>query len=340
MNCIFICIFKEIKYVDIFYLLLESLLIYGNLKDNINIVVYTSTQFMNIIKTHHLFNDNLIKFEINDTYDSVYKSCRSRLDLFYLSCVTNYSKFLYLDTDILIKDDINKVFEICKEDILYVLEEGVIDCMNDYWGNILFGDEVNNYNDKTAFTSGILLFNNCKKVSDLFNNINQDMIDRPYDFHCQDQPYIIYNAFKNNCYNNKILKTFAVNNDNNIYSDKVIHHFPGGPGISGKKIVLMSLFLNKLKQINLNNEFFENKNNNFIKNKRYTWGNSTITFLDNFEMCAFGKGYYEIIDKYSVISYFGERKHFIIFNSDYTAFTSTRDDDLEILNGEIVVQNN
>jgi lipopolysaccharide biosynthesis glycosyltransferase len=126
---------------------------------------------MNIIKQSHLFNDEKIKFEINDTYNNIDKACKSRLDLFNLHSIINYNKILYLDTDILIKDNIIKVFDICKEDILYVLQEDILYvlqegniCNNtDHWGKTLFGDEITNYNDNSAFTSGILLFNNCEK---------------------------------------------------------------------------------------------------------------------------------------------------------------------------------
>lgn len=231
-----------------FFLLLESIFIYGNLDDNTNILVYTSTRFMNRIKRSHLFCDK-IKFEINDTYDNIDKACKARLDLFNLPFITNYNKILYLDTDILVKNNINKVFDICKEDILYVLEEGTINSNTDNWGKSLFGNEVNNYDDKTAFTSGILLFNNCEKIKDLFNKINEDIVNRPYKFSCYDQPYIVYNAFKYNLYNNKILKSLVVNNDNNIHSDKVIHHFPGGPGVYQHKIKGMTIFLNNIKDL-------------------------------------------------------------------------------------------
>jgi predicted O-methyltransferase YrrM len=251
MNCIFCCIFNQDKYVDMFFLLLESIFIYGNLQNNTNILVYTSTLLMDKIKRSHLFNNEIIKFEINDTYDHIDKACKARLDLFNLPSITNYNKILYLDTDILIKDDINKVFDVCKEDILYVLEEGDIDSDRDFWGKSLFGDEINNYNDKTAFSSGILLFNNCKKIKDLFIKINEDIIKRHHWFH--DQPHIVYNAFKYNLYNNKILKTFAANNDNYIFSDKVIHHFPGSPGVYEHKIDAMKLFLNNIKDITIIN---------------------------------------------------------------------------------------
>ena len=248
MNCIFCCVFNQEKYVDMFMLLLESIFTYGNVDININILVYTSTPFMNKIKNSHLFNNEKIQFEINDTYDNIDKACKARLDLFKLSSIKNYNKILYLDTDILVKDDINKVFDVCKEDILYVLEEGEINSNTNYWGYILFCNEFDNYNDKTAFTSGILLFNNCEKIKNLFNEINEDIIRRPYNFSCFDQPYIVYNAFKYNLYNNKILKTLVVNNDNNIHSDKVIHHFPGGPGVYQHKIDAMTIFLNSMKE--------------------------------------------------------------------------------------------
>jgi predicted O-methyltransferase YrrM len=258
MNCIFVCVFNQEKYIDLFFLLLESILIYGNLDDDTHILVYTSTQFMNIIKQSHLFSEK-IKFEINDTYNNIDKACKARLDLFNLHYITNYNKILYLDTDILVKDNINKVFDVCEEDLLYVLEEGVIDddTTDDYHGTSLFGNEINNYEDKTAFTSGIILFKNCEKIRDLFNKINEDIINRPHPFH--DQPHIIYNAFKYNLYNNKILKSLVVNQDNNIYSDKVIHHFPGGPGIYQHKIDSMTIFLNNIKDFTINNNINEAK---------------------------------------------------------------------------------
>ena len=245
MNCIFVSIFYQPQYINILFLLLESIFIYGNLDENTHILIYTSTLFMNKIKESHLYNEK-IKFEINDTYNSIDTSCKSRLDIFNLISVQNYDKILYLDTDIIVKDDIQKIFNICQEDLLYVLEEGTIDYHHDYWGKTLFGDEINNYPDKSAFTSGILLFNNCDKIKFLFDKIKEDIFNRPYNNSFHDQPYIVYNAFKYNLYNNKILNSFAVNYDTNIYSNKVLHHFAGGPGNYSNKIETMSTFLNSI----------------------------------------------------------------------------------------------
>jgi lipopolysaccharide biosynthesis glycosyltransferase len=233
-------------------MLLESILIYGNLNNNINILIYTSTPFMNMIKQSHLFNEDIMKFEINDTYNNIDKACKSRLDLFNLSSISKYKKILYLDTDILVKKDINILFDVCKEDLLYVTEEGHIDHNGDYWGKSLFGNEINNYADKSAFTSAVLLFNNCEKIRFLFQKIIEDINIRNHKFH--DQPHFVYNAFKYNLYNNKILNSFVGNRDYDIQSDKVIHHFPGGPGVYQLKLHPMSVFLNSLKQITIKNK--------------------------------------------------------------------------------------
>lgn len=247
MKCIYICVFNQESYVDMFFILLESIFTYACLDEDTKILVYTSTPFMNKIKKNRLFDNTKIIFEINDDYNNIDKACKARLDIFSFPSVKNFSKILYLDTDVLVKDDINKVLDVCEDDILYALEEGNINHEADFYGKTLFGDEVNFYNDKTAFTSGILLFKNCEKIKNLFEKIKEDIIARPYYFSCHDQPYIVYNSFKYNLYNNKILKSSVVNNDYNIDSDKIIHHFPGGPGVYQHKVEAMNNFLYNIK---------------------------------------------------------------------------------------------
>jgi predicted O-methyltransferase YrrM len=246
MNCIFICIFNNEDYIKLFYLLLESIYIYGNLTDETDILVYTSSNFMNIIKQSHLYSKK-IKFELNDNYNDIDKACKARLDLFKLDSIVNYNKILYLDTDIIVKNDINKVFDVCQKDILYTLEEGTIDGEFDYWGKTLFEDETIIYDDKSAFTTAVLLFNNCEKIKFLFDKINKDIINRADKSSFHDQPYIVYNAFRYNLYDNKILKTYVVNYNYDIHSPYVIHHFPGGPGIYSNKVSYMIFLLDEIK---------------------------------------------------------------------------------------------
>jgi len=342
MNCIFICVFNQEKYVEMFYLLLESILVYGNLDKDTDILVYTSRQFATLIKNSHLYTDKIV-FEINDTYDTIDLACKARLDFFNLQSSAKYSNVLYLDTDIIIKDSIRPLFTLLKREILYVLEEGSITCPSDCWGKTLFDSETHLYPDKNAFTTGILLFNNCNAIKELFNEINRDISTSPYQFGCHDQPYIIYHAFKNKMYDNQILKAYVVNNNASIHTDKIIHHFPGGPGVYGHKIESMTQYLNTL-----NIRYFEKNISTTVPtksdiqqfslaNKTYTWhGVDTITYLDNFEMSAFGPGKYEFIDSHTIIADFGYRRHCIKFNEDYTRFLSVREDDSESISGRLV----
>jgi lipopolysaccharide biosynthesis glycosyltransferase len=259
------------------FLLLESIQLYGLLKDgNTEILIYTSTQFMKVIKLcpYPIINE-LTKFEINDNYKTVEKACKARLDLFDLlasgkyNCQKNlcqnllYQKILYLDTDIIVKGNLQNIFDLCQEDKLYVLEEGSIDSDTDFWGKSLFisAGDLEVYTNKTtkafstafstAFSSGILLFNNCEKIKDLFTAIQKDMIARPFKFYCHDQPYIVYNAFKYDLYDNQALKPFVVNNDYDVCSSKTIHHFPGDPGMHQNKLKHMVKFLIGLKSLSI-----------------------------------------------------------------------------------------
>jgi lipopolysaccharide biosynthesis glycosyltransferase len=202
-----------------------------------------------MIKKSPLCNET-IKFVVNDTFDTIDEACKSRLDFFDFN--VHYEKILYLDTDIIIKGNLKRVFDCCTEDILYVLEEGnlrnVVPC--DYWGKQLFTkDELDSYPDTSAFSSGVILFKNCANIKELFFNIKKDIAARPHLDTFHDQPFIVYNSFKYNLFDNKILKSLVVNNEFNVFSDKVIHHFPGGPGYTKRKLYYLQMFLNECKRL-------------------------------------------------------------------------------------------
>lgn len=244
MNCIFCCVFSQRKYIDMFGLFLESIMRYGNINNNVEILVYTSSLFRDEIL--YKYNYLKLQFEINDDYTDINLACKARLDLFEFKCINKYQKILYLDTDIIVKKDINVLFNLCIEDIIYAMEEGRIDDNDDYWGKTLFAHRCEEYYDKTAFSTGIMLFKNCDKVSNLFSIIKKHIKDNPMFFCTYDQPYIVFNAFTHKMYNNKVLKLYVVNEDFNVNSDKIIHHFPGVPGFYQHKIKKMEIFLNNL----------------------------------------------------------------------------------------------
>lgn len=237
-----VCVFKNPDFIQLLYMFLESLFIYGNLDENTDIIIYTSTEFMNIIKKSHFYCDKIF-FEINDTYNDIYKACLSKMDIFNYSSIDKYERILYLDIDIIIIRDINPVFDIVEKNVIYALEEGTIE--DDFWGKTLFGDEVHNYENKVAFSSGAMLFNNVPEIRNLYNTIKNDTKNREHWF--ADQPYFVYNAFKYNMYDNQKMKKFVALNDNVLPTDKTISHFACGPGEYIDKFVRMINFLTDLK---------------------------------------------------------------------------------------------
>ena len=72
---------------------------------------------------------------------------------------------------------------------------------------------------------------------------------------------------------------------------------------------------------------------NQLLNKIYKWEDSTIEFLENSKMNAFGLGEYSFIDKYLVKCDFGAREHLLKFNQDYSTFISVRKDDCYVVVG-------
>ena len=90
----------------------------------------------------------------------------------------------------------------------------------------------------------------------------------------------------------------------------------------------------------MNNVMFKlNKNTNtetdtVLFDQIYKWGNSTITFLENGKMNAFGPGKYSFIDKYLVKCDFSCREHLLKFNENYSRFISVRKDDFEVVVGD------
>ncbi len=248
-NVIFICVFFQTKFLEMFIIMLYSIRKYGKLNNNTDILVYTSSEFMNIIKKHQLYYDN-IKFVINDNYNTVRQAALSRLDMFKFNIINDYNKILYLDTDIIVKGDLNKVFDVITKDVIYAVEEGTItNDSNIYGGELLFGSDLEKYLGKPAFSSGIMGFTNSETIRELYKNINKDLSIRPYNLSCMDQPYIVYNCFKYDLFDNQIFNQLCVNNDNNIYSDKVIHHFPGGVGVYQHKMFKMINFIKELDSI-------------------------------------------------------------------------------------------
>ena len=103
----------------------------------------------------------------------------------------------------------------------------------------------------------MLLFKNCEKIRYLFNKINEDIVNRPYYNSFHDQPYIVYNAFKYNLYNNSVLKYILSSNSN-------------------KRIKNIKSLQRKLKTIN---SIIQNSKNKYYENLKITISSNHNLFI-------------------------------------------------------------
>ena len=335
---VYSCVFFNEKYVNLINLLLKSYKLFGNSSDNVDYLIICNSDYQK--KIQELFdnlniNGKIWCLDLKTMFEAGY----SRLKIFNYPDINLYDKILYLDCDILVTNSINNILDFQLENKLYALQEG--NTNHHYWGQQFFGKNNPKYE---AFTSGILLFNNNIIIKDLFSqillHINNHITSKLSIPGCLDQPFIVYHAVKNNLYDNQKLINIVINNPNKSdrwrpkqihqnYNGQTICHFPGEPGFYENKIEKMSNFMNDIM-------FNIDKNTNtdiVLFYKKYKWGDSSITFLENGKMDAFGEGKYIFIDKYLVKCYFGDREHLLKFNENYSQFISVRKSDFDVILG-------
>ena len=111
----------------------------------------------------------------------------------------NYNKILYIDTDILITDNLNNIFnkEINKK--LYAKEEAG----SRKWHYFLWHKSKIKWLPKDSFSTGVLLFLNCPEIKELFSKIYlhiKDHIKNKKKMPSSvDQPFIIYHCYQKKC---------------------------------------------------------------------------------------------------------------------------------------------
>lgn len=293
MKCLVVSVFNQVKYVNMLYLFLESVFIYGNLDENTHIIVYTSTPFMNIIKQSHLFIDEKIKFEINDKYHTVDKTHKEILDVPNLSSIANYNKILCLCANNLVKDDINTIFDVCEENLIYVLEKGKITnvfnkiphnspinlkihtiIINKFFRLLVANDDDNIYSDK-------VIHNFSGETGKNKSNTKENIIKESYNDDSVNNNPFVYTDFKYNLNTDKKIDSFVVvnNPDNNIIQ---------------LKLDRMRQFLNSIKDFTIDNNLNKTKTyiNEFLMPVIYNCGetlegnifmfDSTLVYADIF----------------------------------------------------------
>jgi lipopolysaccharide biosynthesis glycosyltransferase len=275
-DLVYICLFGDVKYAILANLMFESILLNCENDISFDIIIYTSTEIRKKIIESSLvsklrINRRLI-FNINDNIRTKAEACSSRLDLFSFPQIKNYRRILYLDSDVIVIQNLAPFFNLIKEDKFYVLKETEDMTKSDnYYGRDLFGKEIFNYQDKSGFNSGLLLFNNCETIKNLFLVIRTDMNRREKQNPFYDQPFFNYNAKKLNVSESNVLISYVLPSLKflSLYRNKSVYplngtsfgrnrksteqnitviHFLGGVEAHASKISEMKRFLSELKR--------------------------------------------------------------------------------------------
>ena len=260
-NLVYYSVSGNKEYVKLVDLSINSLISNTNYTDDILIICDEFTK--NSININY---ENL-KFMIINDVDSN-RSSGNKLRIFEYTEISNYNNILYLDSDILISNDISNIFkesELIKDKFI-VSSENVNKklelIINDNWaGHLLTDDEKILYSDIPSINCGSFLFNNNKSNIDILKAIYESYKNGDR-YECYEQPYFNYFLLKENKFEFNLQK--FISHSSKIDKSKLLHHYCSDPGNFGRKHVFMTRDINILKNLKIENRniLFEKFNKN------------------------------------------------------------------------------
>jgi len=323
-NLLYCCVLYNKDYFKLLTLLLKSMRMFSQ-HTAFDILIITQSEFLPIVdELEQTLNFKLFTFCIPCT--TIFQAACARLSIFNYPDIHNYDKLLYLDTDIIIKQDITPIFDLTIDNLLYGIESGNI-------GSPSFGIQFFNFatisKSVTGINSGTLFFKKCEPVQSLFSRIcnHIDLHTKaghpiPY---CMDQPFINFHAIKDKLYDNQLLNPYiSLFEDNDIvtnYKTSSICHFSFPIGNFGHKYNRMSKFF--LKILTEQKPILNTMN---INSKKYSWRDGYITFFEKDKLITTWSQYgkYTLIQPLIIQAVWNNHYHILKMNENCTEYISIR----------------
>jgi hypothetical protein len=242
------CIFFNKNYIHLLKLLLISLNEFGKRDDSTDILIITESDFVPWIEEMSSEYGFSLKYMVIDGIESIFYAAASRILIFQYPEIDIYERILYLDTDIIISDKINRILTLPIESKLYALPEGTIG--HPWWGGEEFFDFTEIDKNISAFSTCCLLFPNTPEIKKLFQTIIFYIQEKSHKVRTPitlEQPFVVYVAVTEKMYNNKLLSGLIVNHPESD-TGQVISHFPIGPGDYSSKLKKMTEFYSILRK--------------------------------------------------------------------------------------------
>ena len=328
-HLVYMCVFHTETYLELLNILMLTVKLFS--RTEMDFLVYTSPKFLPAIQRL----SSMIGIPIyTHTFDwtTQHEAGCARLYIFEYPHIAQYEKILYIDTDIVVQNDLTTLFADDLDDMIYALEEETIE--KEWMGGWFFDFQTIDKNTP-GINSGILLFKNTEFVRTLFQEIRAHISQRKASKmimpDCMDQPFLCYHVIRQAKHNTTYLAPFA-----QLFARSpppfpteptsvILCHFawPLGKAEHKKKRMLEYMSHVFARYADLYTPVFEAPR----LTKRFTWGRGFLQFRENGIHTTWGPGSYKWLDSHMVEVTWKSYSHILHMNEDYTSFLSIRKSD-------------
>ena len=322
-NLIYCSVFLSKETLYYFRTFLLSMKLYSKM-DTFDILVLTSKGLQKDVELISEGFDIQVKTLIMEC-NTIEQTVLSRFKVFEYDNISQYTKLFYLDTDILIHGDIRNLFNIPKEDKIYGVNEPDITIESIHHGGLLF-DFTNVDKNTPGVNAGALIFNNTHTIKELFLTILNDVAKLTIKMPSADQAFLNYHCITKQLFGKNILGNylFMTNKMGPVSplskTNYIMNHFYGGGTKLPKEKRIMYHFQHLVESLSQVNE-----DDSVIMFKCFSWGSGSIVFdKDGVLVTSWGRGKYNNVGNNIYRATWGGISHLIIFNKDYTKYTSLR----------------
>jgi len=250
-NLIYFSVFLDVGYGDLLAMLLKSMNARGHFNpETTDLLIMTHPSMQDAIVEKVIPYGFKIHFWFKD-FRTLFEAAAARLYIFEYPLIDSYDKVLYLDTDILVTSNINRILDLPIESgKIYGPENLKLD--SPYHGCQFYANPPEVDLSQPAYCTGILLFHNCSEIKDLFK-CTREFIQ--YDLEvrknpipcCQEQPYLVYMSAIKKVYDARLLNDYVYQGRPETFDENIVlYHFMGDLGSSYHKNHRMTEFLQKV----------------------------------------------------------------------------------------------
>jgi hypothetical protein len=346
-NLVYMAVFHNKQYIELLKILMTTIRLFSD-TESIDFLVLTSYEFSQDIQTISKQLNIPISMKFF-SFTSMHESSCARLYIFDYEHISSYEKILYIDTDIIVQNNLAALFAEYTGDKILALDEGTIE--HEYHGGWFFDFKTID-KDTRGMNAGIMLFRNndiiCKMFHDAIEHITRMRAENAKMPECLDQPFVNYHVIKNGQQDTTSLAKYAL-----IYcidpppppsepTSVILCHFVWPIGNATHKRDRMIKHMNSIfqKYTDIYSSGPSIPIVNPIIGKMYAWANTKNIIRFDAEgrlHTPWVPGTYKWLDAFTVEASWSIYSHILRMNESYTSFISVRKEDFEVTVSEIKI---